>query len=285
MSDNGQQRESTRLPLETSGAPRVIDIRHPEGTFALTPASHIALQAIGRNRRKLAGSGIDWGCGSGCLSIAAAMIPAVSRIVGLDIVEANVAIARSNAALNGVADKALFMKSDSYAPFHQSDRDLLDALPGKIDFILANPPASNGDDGFEYRRIVLQGARRFLKAGGVVYLNISLQYGKRRIERLTRDISGFTHRGALASTDWVPFDLNRADLLRSLEDYAAEEARGGMEYSFRQPPPAGGKIMNARSALAHFQDTGESPLSQWQVHLFEFKSGTSSARKKSQLPE
>jgi ribosomal protein L11 methylase PrmA len=248
-----------------------MDIPHPAGTFALTPASHIALQAIDSNRRNLAGTGLDWGCGSGCLAIAAATIPAVGRVVGLEIVEANIDIARSNAALNGVADKTVFMQSDSYAPFQQPDRDLLDKLAGKIAFILANPPASGGDDGFEYRRIVLRGARRFLAAGGLVHLNISLQYGTQRIERLTREISGFTHRGALASTDWVPFDLQRPDLLPSLEDYAAEEARGGMEYSFRRPAPARAQKMNARSALAHFRSTGESPLSKWQVHLFDFK--------------
>jgi hypothetical protein len=284
MNGNAEQRDATRLPPESTGVLQAMEIQHPAGTFAPTPASHIALKAIGSNRRHLAGIGLDWGCGSGCLAIAAATVPGVQRVVGLDIVEANVAIARSNAALNGVADKTMFMQSDSYAPFHQADRDLLEALAGKIAFIVANPPASDGDDGFEYRRIVLRGARRFLKTGGVVHLNISQQYGQQRIERLSRDIPGFTHGGALASTDWVPFDLNRADLLRNLEDYAAEEARGGMEYFFRRPAPAVGQNVNARSALAQFHSTGESPLSQWQVHLFEFNSGNASACEKNQLP-
>jgi Ribosomal protein L11 methyltransferase (PrmA) len=273
MSGNHEQRDVTRLLLELTGVPQTLDIQHPEGTFALTPASRIAVQAIGRNWSHLAGTGLDWGCGSGCLAIAAATIPAVERVVGLDIVEANVAVARTNAAVNGVADKTVFIQSDSYAPSCKADRDWLEMLTGQISFILANPPASDGDDGFEYRRIVLKGARRFLAAGGVVYLNISLQYGKQRIEGLTRDISGFTHHGALASTDWVPFDLERPDLLQSLEDYAAEEARGGMEYSFRRPAPGSEQNLNARSALARFHDTGESPLSQWQVHLFEFNPG------------
>src|SRR5262245_6493309 len=199
MSGDDQRQESTRFLPETSGAPVVIDIRHPAGTFALTPASHIALQAIGRNQLKLAGIGLDWGCGSGCLAIAAATIPAVSRMVGLDIVEANVAVARSNAALNGVADKTLFMQSDSYSPYAVADRDALEALAGRVAFILANPPASEGDDGFDFRRIVLNGAQRYLTTGGAVFMNISLQYGNERIERLTRDFSGFTHRVVLAS--------------------------------------------------------------------------------------
>jgi hypothetical protein len=273
MTGDDRQQECTRLPPEVTGAPGVIDIRHPVGTFALTPTSHIALQAIARNRQNLAGIGLDWGCGSGCLAIAAATIPAVIRIVGLDVVEANISVAGSNASLNGVAEKTLFMQSDSYSPYVAAHRDALEALVGRITFVVANPPASDGDDGFEYRRIVLKGARRFLTAGGAVYLNISLQYGKERIERLTRDISGFKHRGALVSTDWVPFDLNRPDLLRCLEDYAAEESRGGMDYSFRPPAPACEQNVNARSALARFRNTGESPLSQWQVHLFEYTPG------------
>src|SRR5262245_3429108 len=233
-----QDRESTQLLPEATGAPGVINIRHPAGTFALTPASRIALHAIARHRRNLAGIGLDWGCGSGCLAIVAATIPAVIRMVGMDIVEANIAVAQSNAALNGVADKTLFMQSDSYSPHAAADREALNTLAGRVAFILANPPASEGDDGFEFRRIVLKGARRFLTAGGAVYMNISLQYGNERIERLTRDVSGFTHRGAIASTDWVAFDLNRPDLLCNLKDYAAEESRGGEEYSFRRPGPA-----------------------------------------------
>src|SRR5262249_45210488 len=105
-----QDRERSRLPAAATCAPGVIDIRHPTGTFALPPSSRIPLQRIARQRHKLAGIGLDGGCGSGCLAITAATIPAVIRMVGLDIVEANIAVARSNAALNGVADKTVFMQ-------------------------------------------------------------------------------------------------------------------------------------------------------------------------------
>jgi SAM-dependent methyltransferase len=275
--DKHEQRDRTRLGPESSGGLREIEIQHPAGTFRLTPASHITLQAIGQNRQLLAGIGLDWGCGSGCLAIAAATLPAVRRVVGFDIVEANVAVARSNAALNGVAEKARFLLSDSYSPASIDDRDFLDALAGKVNFILANPPASDGDDGFGYRRIVLEGARRFLAAGGVVFLNVSLQYGPQRIERLAREAPGFEYRGAIASTDWVPFDLDRPDLLRCLKDYVGEETRGGSDYAFRMLTSRGGadagqaENANARSALLHFHRSGQSPLSKWQTHLFVFR--------------
>jgi SAM-dependent methyltransferase len=270
MNPLSQQNDRTRLATETTGALGAMEILHPAGTFAPSPASVIAVRAIAENQKLLAGIGIDWGCGTGCLAIAAARIAAVRNVVGLDIVEANVASARSNAASNGVAEKTEFMVSDSYTPASAADCRRLDSLRGKVDFIVANPPASAGDDGFGYRRVVLEGAQAFLSAGGVVFLNISLQYGPERLTRLVEDVPGFLHRRAIASTAWVPFDLSRPDLLECLEEYAREESRGGLEYSFTSADLAGSEMMNARSALAHFRDSGQSPLSKWQTHLFEF---------------
>jgi hypothetical protein len=272
MNTLSQQNDRSHLAPEITGALGTIEVRHPAGTFAPSPASLIAVQAIAANRHLLTGIGIDWGCGTGCLTIAAAKIPAVHHVVGLDIVVANVASARSNAALNGVAEKTEFMVSDSYTPASSADWRRLEELRGKVDFIVANPPASAGDDGFGYRRVVLEGAPRFLSAGGIVFLNISLQYGPQRISRLVADVPGFLHRGAIASTDWVPFDLSRPDLLECLKEYAVEESCGGLEYSFRSADLAGSQTMNAQSALAHFHNTGTSPLSKWQTHLFEFDS-------------
>jgi SAM-dependent methyltransferase len=271
VNNPGQQSDRTRLGPEITGGLGAVEFRHPPGTFALTPASRIALRAICENQRWLAGIGLDWGCGTGCLAITAAKIAAVRQLVGLDIVEANIMTAKSNAALNGVADRVSFIVSDSYSPASIADKHRVDSLAGKVNFILANPPASEGDDGFGFRRVVLEGARRFLAAKGVVFLNISLQYGPQRIHRLIRDVAGFAHLGEIASTDWVPFDLNRPDLLQCLEDYVAEESRGEMEYRFRKPGPGNDENICAQSALTHFRATGESPLSKWQTHLFEFQ--------------
>ncbi len=87
-----------------------IKILHPSGAFALTPASLISIQAIGRNQHLLSGMGIDWGSGTGCLSIAAARIAAVNEVCGLEISDANVTIARENVRLNGVEDKVRFIQ-------------------------------------------------------------------------------------------------------------------------------------------------------------------------------
>jgi len=242
---------------------------HPPGTFAPTPASRIGLEAIRKNRRLLAGIGMDWGTGTGCLAIAAARIPSVKRVVGLDISPANVAAARRNARANGVEDKTEFLVSDSYLPRSPADRRRLQRLRGKVDFLLANPPSSEGDDGFGFRREVLLGARDYLVDGGAVFLNVSAQYGRRRVEGLCDH--GFSHHGTLASTGWVPFDLSRDDLLGCLVLYAEEERRGGLKYAFRHPGSRSRRSFDAVFALAHFDATGESPLTKWQVRLFRYR--------------
>lgn len=265
----GPQDHQTVLTAEETGGLGELRIQHPPGTFALTPASHIALEAIGDHQRLLAGNGIDWGTGTGCLAIVAAKIGAVRRVVGLDISVQNVESARRNAALNGAAEKTAFFVADSYVPTSEPGRQALQSLRGCTDFILANPPSSDGDDGFSFRRLVLDGARQFLTPGGLIFLNISYQYGQARIDQLSRQFAGLQHNGVLASTDWVPFDLLRPDLLDCLVAYAAEEARGGASYAFIDPGVPG-RSMDARTALAGFQRTGLSPLTRWQTHLFRF---------------
>lgn len=260
--------DQTTVTTETTFGLGELRIRHPPGTFALTPASLISLQTIGKHKELLHGHGLDWGSGTGCLAIAAAKIPEVQSVVGLEISEANVAIARENAQRNGVADKATFLLSDSYSPRDPDDRVLLGGLAGKVHFTLSNPPSSDGDDGFGYRRGVLRGARTFLSPGGVVFLSVSYQYGMARVERLCQDAPGFEYRGILASTDWVPFDLSRPDLLHCLHLYAEEERRGGFDYTFRHPRIE--QAMSAQAALDHYEERGEGPLSKWQTHLFVF---------------
>lgn len=240
---------------------------HPPPTFAPTPASRIAVQAIADHAALLAGDGIDWGCGVGLLAIAAARIPAVTQVIGLDIAEINVAIARQNAERNGVSAKTAFWVADSYRPLPPEGRDALAALVGRCGFILANPPASEGDDGFGFRRRVLAEGAPFLAPDGVVFLNISAQYGQERIARLLIEAPGFVYGGVLSSSDWTPFDLARPDLLCNLHDYAAEEARGGLPYCFGGPQTPE-QALDARAALALFHSSGRSPLSRWQVHLF-----------------
>lgn len=260
-----------RTPLDAvaTGGLGALEILHPPGTFALTPASRISIEAIARHHGMLHGTGIDWGSGAGGLAILACRAARVKFVVGLEISPANVAIARENAERNGVGGKCDFLLADSYSPRGHEDKEKLNRLEGGVDFILANPPSSEDDDGFEFRRIVLRGARKYLVDGGIVFLSISYQYGEARIARLRRDAPGFVHAGILATTEWVPFDLQRPDLLHAVELYAKEERSGGYEYSFHDPA-APEESFNAQVTLARFRASGQSPLSRWQTHLFRY---------------
>ncbi|ADQ80172.1 methyltransferase small [Paludibacter propionicigenes WB4] len=241
---------------------------HPVGTFSLTPASNILIQAIIDNQSLLHGTGIDWGCGVGCLAILAARIKGVDKVYGLDIAQPNIDAAIINGQENQVADKLVFMPADSYQPFSQQHQSELEKMKGKIDFIIANPPSSTGDDGFAFRRMVLNGAKNYLGDGGIVLLNISFQYGMQRIESLYKNIEGFSYSGVAASTDYVPFDLSRPDLLECLGIYAKEEQKGGYEYTFCNAD--NNKFSNAEAALKNYIEKGVSPLTKWQTHIFKY---------------
>jgi hypothetical protein len=262
--------------ISATGGLGPIVLEVPARRLSLTPASLVCVEAVGLHRGLLAGIGIDWGSGSGCLAIAAALVPTVERVVGVEIEASDVARAAGNARRNGVADKAMFVEADGFVPVHGRDRAAVAALEGRCSFLLANPPASEGDDGLGWRRRALADARRFLVPGAVALVQVSYQYGAARIRGLAGEASGYSYEGVLHSTQWVPFDQRRADLAAVLEAYAAEEARGGVPYAFADPASPGGRHTATR-ALAAFRAGGPSPLSKWQVHLYRRAGGPDAA--------
>lgn len=235
----------------------------------------MAVNAVASNRELLVGRGIDWGSGSGALTIAAAKIATVESLVGLELDQEDVAIARANAEANGVAEKITFIRSDSFSPLDGEDTASLEELVGATDFLIANPPASRGDDGLGWRRAVLRGALRFVRQDAPLLLQISFQYNVERIAMLAEDVPGYSYEGVIGTSDWVEFDQTRDDLATQLEEYAAEEAAGGTVYTFRGIGTGGagrgggdGPYATATEALEHYRATGKSPVSKWQIHLF-----------------
>jgi SAM-dependent methyltransferase len=245
-----------------------IKIEHPVSTFAITPASLIGLEAIDKHSHLLQGTGIDWGCGTGCLSIVAAKINEVRMMYGLDIVPNNIKSSTQNALLNAVTGKTKFLISDSFHPVEKHEQVILEALIGKIDFIISNPPSSSGDDGFSFRRKVLQEGYEYLKPDGIVFLNISQQYGNVRIKELSEMETRYKNGGVLASTEQVEFSLGRTDLLECIQAYADEEKLGGTKYEFNNPMNGENEIIDARTAITLYEKHQKNPLTKWQVHLF-----------------
>ncbi len=261
----------TEIPVPPALGPDPIRIRHPRGAFVPTPASRIALEAIGAHADRFRGRGLDWGSGSGLLAIAAARLAGVEEVLGLELDPRGVAAATENARRNGAADKVRFVESDSFDPLSAAGRRALAGFRGSTDFMIANPPSSSPvGDGFEMRRVVVQGASRYLRPGGLLLLSVSSQYGERRVDGLLRTASGFRHDGVAATTDLVPFDMERPDLRRDVRTYAREEERGGLPYAFRDPDNPE-RQMTAVEAWERYRKSGESPLSRWQSHLFMWR--------------
>ena len=265
--------DESRIDEKFTNGLGTLKFYHPSGTFSLTPASKILMTAIIESKESLHGIGIDWGSGVGCLAILAAKIAAVHRVYGLEISEKNIAVAVKNAEENEVNNKVQFILADSYSPINEHDKQTIQDLRGKVDFILSNPPSSDWDDGFGYRRIVVDGAKAFLKENGLLLMNISLQYGMDRINALLKNYDGFLYRGVAASTDIVPFDLSRQDLLDCLKIYSNEEINGGISYTFIKDKSDAQHFIDARSALDNFEKYGISPFIKWQTHLFQYTEG------------
>lgn len=231
----------------------------------VTPASRVMARAIGLHSRLLRGSGLDWGTGTALLAITAARIPDVTSVIALERDPTAVALARANVAANRVDDKVTVVQANLFTATDEPGRSLLEARSGESQFLIANPPASSGDDGLSWRRRVLAGATAYLKPGSHAIVQISAQYGSIRIGDLAEQ-SGYLYGGVLETSPWVPFSLDREDLRAAIDDYAEEESRGGVVYEFRHPSrPAS---MSARAALAHYLSTGQDPLTRWQAHHF-----------------
>ena len=239
------------------GGQQHLAMRAGTGTFAPTPASRLTLHAVAQHRARWRGAGLDWGCGGGGLALlAAAGGDAVDKMIGIDFEAANVACARrnaeANAATGGGGDKCLFLRGDSFVPFEAGDRQkLADALAphgGKLDFVLANPPASHGDDGFGFRRRILREAAPLLKPGAIVMLQALSYYGPGRVvdaaaaataawraehqqqqQQPGTPAMAYRYLGVAASSTWIPLGSGTGgyDQRPYLAGYVAEEARAG----------------------------------------------------------
>lgn len=253
------------VAIAATGALGSLTIEVPHGRQTITPASRVALEAVGANADLLSGRGLDWGSGTGLLAVGAASIDAVDWVVGLELDAADVPVAKANAERNGVGAKTRFIHANSYTAVEADEQSVIDDLRGGTEFLIANPPASRSGDGLDWRREALRGGLDFLVSGAPVLVQISYQYALDRIEGLASDVPGYRYTGLAGSSEWLPFDQARDDLSRQVVEYAAVEAAGGVPYTFSDGQ---GGHLTATDALARYRATGESPLSKWQMHLF-----------------
>lgn len=145
------------------------------------------LPAINKNKTSL--DILDLCTGSGCLALALAKEFPKTHVYGTDISEVAIKYARENAGINGVKN-VTFLKGNLLEPIAQL------VTPVTFDLILSNPPyirrddiknlqpeikdwepveaLDGGKDGLDYYRGIIPEARRYLKEGGYVILEIGI---------------------------------------------------------------------------------------------------------------
>ncbi len=252
----------TLVTVDDTGGLGPVAVELAAGGGPVTPASRVMARAVGRCRAMLSGVGIDWGTGTGLLAIAASRIPAVERVVAIEFDQTAVETARRNVERNGAGGAVAVVRADLFTPCDEEGARVLEGVEATAGFMVANPPASDDQDGLGWRRRVLTEARRFLRPGATVLLQVSAHYGADRIRALG-GAEGYRFVETVERSSWVPFDLGREDLRRALDVYVAEERRGGRPYRFRL---AGGEEVDARSVAAG----AGPPLTSWQAHRFEW---------------
>lgn len=148
----------------------------------------------------------DFCTGSGCIAISTLCHTEGTTALALDVSEGALAMAKENAALNGVADRIEFVCADLLSPDFQVERP--------FDLLVSNPPyirseviptldvgvrdyephraLDGGEDGMRFYRLLIGRFDDFVISGGVMILEIG--YDQRsQIEALCRE-AGLTVR-------------------------------------------------------------------------------------------
>ena len=180
------------LELEVNGD---VLIPRPETEIL----SQLAVQRLS-SLKKPAPVAVDFGSGSGCLTISLAVGVPGAQVHAIDCSEAAIAVARRNAQRHGVADRIRFHLGDGFA-----------ALPGMtqpFDLLVSNPPyistgeiatldpevrdhdpllaLDGGADGLDFYRRLAAEAPGFLQPGAPVLL----EFGDGQEDDLCRLFSG-----------------------------------------------------------------------------------------------
>jgi len=189
------------MGLKIKVDPRVL-IPRPETELLVENIVQFAQQHIAAGAKIL-----DIGTGSGNIPIALAKALPNAHVFSLDVSDGALSVARGNARLNDVAPRIDFVQVDFFE-FIENYRE----LDHHFDIIVSNPPyiatadmanlpadvkqepklaLDGGEDGLKFYRVLLAGAKRFLKPNG--YLACEIGEGQKESITDLLNQNGYTN--------------------------------------------------------------------------------------------
>lgn len=178
--------------MRWTGRTGPFDFRVNPGVFAPTHTSRTIAEAL---EVQPGDTVIDVGCGSGVLSFVAARLGA-HRVIGCDISEEAVEVARRNAAELGLDDRVEFRVGSLFDPVRDLRADLVigdvSGIPDEIAQVAGWFPdgRAGGPTGAELPSAMLESLGDTLKPGGHLYLPTGTIQDERTILKKARELFG-----------------------------------------------------------------------------------------------
>ena len=183
-----------------------LDLYVDENVLIPRPETEILVEAV---LQRLCNSGqslkiIDWGSGSGNIAIALAS-HLECEVYAVDVSEKALVVAEKNILKHGLERKIKLIRSDGF-------KALPVQLKGKVDLVVSNPPyvrleeqsslpkevkefepkeaLFDKEDGLFFTTGIVQGAKDFLKAKGLLALEVALGQAE-KVANLINDAKGY----------------------------------------------------------------------------------------------
>lgn len=189
------ERRLTRLPVAyITGKKEFMSLEFLVDENVLIPRPEtetLVEEVLDRLKRCPAGSTgaiiADIGTGSGAIAVSIAHFLRDVSIIGVDVSEGALSVARENARRHGVYDRIEFLLGDLLAPLSGL------GLEGRMAAVVSNPPylsrrmmatlqaevarepacaLAGGEEGLDFAQAILDGARAYLEPGGFVSLEV-----------------------------------------------------------------------------------------------------------------
>jgi SAM-dependent methyltransferase len=198
--------QAAMTDLRWTGRTGPFDVRINPGVFAPTHTSRTIAEALEIGQGDTV---IDVGCGSGVLSFVAARLGA-GRVIGCDISEEAVEVARLNAKELGLDDRCEFRVGSLLDPVRDVRADVMigdvSGIPDEIAAVSGWFPEGHagGPTGAELPAAMLESIRenRSLRPGGRLYLPTGTIQAENRILEVARRIFGAANLQSLLEREF-----------------------------------------------------------------------------------